>query len=215
MMASVSIYKLVLKIPVVGSAVYITNSYVLRGDSSALDRFASPVQWAKVFFFPWLWAAILTAVTAPNLTVNLLHLAKICSLSATSLETKGGEFITTIFPNLLGFGIGVYALIFAISETFLRRIDSHITKRKQEGARRFGSALMFNADLAYPLLAMVVTLIVGVLQQAYPTVRSIQLAAWFFFWYSMVTLIEIIAVLFGLGEHEILEKIDSDDTPQT
>ncbi|KKL38004.1 hypothetical protein WR30_07745 [Burkholderia contaminans FFH2055] len=74
---------------------------------------------------------------------------------------------------------------------------------------------MFNADLAYPLLAMVVTLIVGVLQQAYPTVQSIQLAAWFFFWYSMVTLIEIIAVLFGLGEHEILEKIDSDDTPQT
>ena len=33
----VSMYKAILKIPVISSLVYITNTYVLRGDPAALD----------------------------------------------------------------------------------------------------------------------------------------------------------------------------------
>ncbi|MFM0282379.1 hypothetical protein P0D75_30670 [Paraburkholderia sediminicola] len=207
-------YKFFLKIPVVGSIVYITNTYALRGDPVALEKLANPVQWIKVFFFPWMWAALLTGITAPSLAVHVLNLSKLLSFPATVLELKAGEFITTVFPNLLGFGIGVYALIFAISDKFLSRFEDHVTRKKHDGSRKFGSALVFNVDLAYPLLVIVMTLIVGVLQQAYPTTPAFCLFAWFSFWYAIITMIEIVAVLFGLGEHTLLEKIDSPDSPK-
>lgn len=210
----VSMYKAILKIPVISSLVYITNTYVLRGDPAALDRLANPYQWIKVFFFPWLWAAMLTAITAPNLAVCVLHLTRFAGwFSVSALESKAGEFITSVFPNLLGFGIGVYALIFAISDRFFSRFESHVVSKKMEGSRRFGSALVFNVDLAFPLLVIVVALIVGVIQQAYGDIPWLRLLAWFVFWYAIVTMLDMIAVLFGLGEHALLEKIDSKDKP--
>jgi hypothetical protein len=208
-------YKAILRIPVISSLLYITNSYVLRGDSVALDKFASPLQWLRVFFFPWFCAAALTSITVPSLCAHELHLTRIAShFASTAFESKAGEFITSIFPNLLGFGIGVYALIFAISDRFLSKFENHVAQKKNDGMQRYGSALVFNVDLAFPLIVIVAVISIGVLQQAYESVAWLRLFAWFSFWYAMITMIEIIAVLFGLGEHAILEKVSKEQQPK-
>lgn len=120
---------------------------------------------------------------------------------------KPGELIISIFPNLLGFGIGVYALVFALAPKSLQLLQIQIDQQLAAGTRKAGHALMLNSSLAYPLVIIALSLVPAIFQKLNPTSQSLIIFSWFVFWYGVVVLIELLGVLFALGEQDGLDKI--------
>jgi len=133
---------------------------------------------------------------------------------ATVPAPSPGGLIISIFPNLLGFGIGVYALIFSLSAVFIKQLQQHLETTKDNGTRPIGSALMLNADMAYPLLVMALSLGIAVLQGIYAQLQWLTILSWVALWYSLLMALEILAVLFSLGENGILEKLKDHSSPE-
>lgn len=200
------LYGLFRKIPILGTIVSILNTYAYRGDFQASKQFAGVPAYVKAFWRPFVAASALTSVT--------LHpwvQAAICDIHPFSVELSNfssspGALTVSIFPSVLGFGIGVYALVFAIPERLVRDLDEILSKSIENGTRKRGSVLVLNADLGYPLIVMVFALAIGVLQQALPKTPWLIIGGWFAFWYAIASTVEIIGVLFQLGDHAVLEK---------
>jgi hypothetical protein len=120
---------------------------------------------------------------------------------------KPGQIVTSIFPNLLGFGIGVYALVFALAPRSLQLLQSQLEGEIAAGKRKEGHALMLNASLAYPLVVITLSLIPAIFQQLNPKSLALAWFTWIVFWYGVVVLIELLGVLFALGEQDGMDKI--------
>jgi hypothetical protein len=78
--------------------------------------------------------AILTAI----IWVDLLYLEALHRIDAAGL-------VNSVFPSLLGFGIGVFALIFVLPGELMSSLDK---RRAKSG---IGSSMMIS-DMAYPLV---------------------------------------------------------------
>jgi len=120
---------------------------------------------------------------------------------------KPGQLITSAYPSLLGFGIGIYALVFVLAPKSMRLFQKQIDEEINSGARKEGHALMLNASMAYPLLVLTLSFIPAVLQQLSPASQILSIFTWIVFWYGIVVLIELIGLLFALGEQDGLDKI--------
>lgn len=218
------LYKATQKIPILKTIAKIVNSYVFEGDISAMNRFAPPRLWLKHIIWPMSIAAIITFllvghyISFPSFylqiganfeNINGMFQAITPSISEIEkpLDTPG-SLITTIFPNLLGFGIGVYALIFALAPKSLQFLQTHIAEKITRRERKQGSALILNSSMAYPLIVITVIISIGTIQQLLPTSRGLIVVSWLSFWYGIVVLIELIGVLFGLGEQHTIDKLD-------
>jgi hypothetical protein len=203
----VKIYKFLQRIPIVGTLVSIANTYAFRGDRRSTGEFAGPWKWIKVLFLPLLFSIGLAVLTIAPALKHLFACGELRLSDLSDFSQKPGALAVSVIPNLLGFGIGVYALIFALASPIVRDINKAIEKSIAEGRRTHGSFLVINADLAYPLVVLVVTVAIATLQQ---TVISVALfsATWVLFWYSMLMILEVIGVLFGLGDQALLEKIN-------
>ncbi len=197
------------KIPVLGDSLRILNSYTYDGDTESDRHFAPWRFWIKKHWFSVLCVAAMTTIsTQPACLIELF--AKYCAaltLPAVSQTTSVGALILSIFPNLLGFGIGVYALIFSLSANFIKLLQQQIQKQKVVDAQSRGHALLLNADMAYPLLVIAITIGIGVVQQVYPNTKWLVSLSWMALWYSLLMAFEILFALYGLGEREILNKL--------
>lgn len=201
-------YGLVTAIPVVGDAVRIANSYVFDGDYESDICFAPPRLWVKKHFSTLVITCLLTLISTPPSSLRGFlneYLPAVLESMTSQNPAVPGALIVSIFPNLLGFGIGVYALIFSLSSILVNRIEERIKPAKNEAG--VGSALVLNADMAYPLLMIALSLGIGVLQLIFSGARTLEILAWGALWYSMLMALEILTALFGLGEHELLEKL--------
>lgn len=207
-------YRILLKIPVVGTLVYIANCYAFSGDTRATREFAGLRAWFKALFIPLLLASVLAAGVCWPLVWKLLVERRLCFSLLSAFAKTPGDTIVSIIPSLLGFGIGVYALVFALAPAFVRELQKTIDQTRTLRPNRYGSALMVNSDLAYPLTVLVITLVVGVYQKGYPSDWLI-IGAWVAFWYSIVVMVEIIGVLFGLGDSSLLDKLGQKDASKT
>jgi hypothetical protein len=205
-------YRILLKIPVLGTLIYIANCYAFAGDVNAIRKLAGLRAWIRVLFKPILVALILTAGICWPLIWKLFSERHFCFEALSPFAKTPGDMIVSIVPSLLGFGIGVYALVFALAPTFVRDFQRVIDRAKELKPKRFGSALRINSDLAYPLTVLVLTLGVGVYQKGYPT-GWLTLVAWVAFWYSIVVMVEMIGVLFGLGDTSLLDKLNPGEPP--
>lgn len=209
-----TIYKSMRSIPVIGTLLSIVNAYAFRGDYEASQRFAG----FRAYICAFLPSAALALLLALLMTWGAF--AAVPSGGSVSVgglnefSLRPGGLIVSVLPSLLGFGIGVYALTFALSAGLVRQVDEALVKAIQTGRRRHGSALVINADLSFPLIVLVIVIAIGVAQQAYPNHVWFICFAWFCFWYAMVATIEIIGVLFELGDHVLLEKRAIGQTPK-
>ncbi|MVW80192.1 hypothetical protein [Bordetella sp. 02P26C-1] len=199
-------FQRLLRVPILKTVLRIANAYFLRGDFASNKRFSGFRAIVRA-----LWVQVLICVTL-SCIVNWDYLrARYDGGAATfvkeSFSAKPGELILTVLPSLLGFGIGVYALVFALTAKLVSELGARIEDEKKRGKLSFGSALALNADLAYPLLVLALTIGLGVVQRAIPDSGALMLASWMMFWYSLIMLIEIIGVLFGLGENSLLDKM--------
>ncbi|QLQ01083.1 MAG: hypothetical protein HZY78_14335 [Burkholderiaceae bacterium] len=199
------IFKMLSKVPLFGEALRILNTYAFKGDARADEQFANPLLWLSAFWFPILVAGAGAALSMPEL-VNRWLPAGYC-LTYT-IEATPGTLATGILPNLLGFGIGIYALIFGLHKILLRELQDTFKPSPGKTKPPVGSALILNAEMAVPLLILGMAIIIGVVQQALPNHEYIKLAAWFFLWLAMVFTLELVFTLFGLGENMLLKNLD-------
>lgn len=206
-----SIYKWLLRIPVVSTLCSVFNSYAFRGDDSAVGRFSWFVAIVKALYVQVTIACLFTTI--------ILHewawlLMKKCSLSIEALghfAQAPGALIVDVVPGLLGFGIGVYALTFILPAKIVREVDEALTFAVEAGKKKYGSVFVLNVDMAFPLVIMILALCVGTIQQVFFENVSLLILAWVMFWLSMVALLEIVGVLFQLGDHAILDKLKPHD----
>lgn len=202
-----SIYERLISIPVVGTFIYITNTYAFNGDYLSSKRFAGVSNYLKAFGLQILTALAFTAITLKPLSTALFKCRTLSTTGLSEFAQKPGDIILSSIPSLLGFGIGVYALVFALSPKFLGFLDKSINTLKDAGLKKNGSALMLNSNFAYPLTILTITLGLGAFQKAIDSAYLL-IISWVFFWYSMLLVLEVIGVIFGLGDHSILEKIE-------
>lgn len=197
------------KVPVLGDSLRILNSYTYDGDTASDSNIAPWSFWIKKHWFSALFVAILTIISTPPLCISELFSRYCTALTLPAVEpTNGvGSLILSIFPNLLGFGIGVYALIFSLSENFIKLLQQQIQKQNAADVQSRGHALLLNADMAYPLLVIAITIGIGVIQQIYPSTIWLITTSWMALWYSLLMAFEILFALYSLGEREILNKL--------
>jgi hypothetical protein len=201
-------FLLLRSIPILGPLLRIANSYAFHGDNRADTQFAGVWRWLKAMGPELLVAVLLTAVILWPLPELSLKAGRLVTQPLTDFQSKPGALIASVIPSFLGFGIGVYALVFALSGQFVRAAHLAVETQKASGKRKVGSVLMLNADLAFPLVILLLSLALGFLQQAFPSSFALTVAAWVFAWYSLLAMLSIIVVIFGLAEHSLLDKIE-------
>lgn len=200
------LYRCVRRLPVIGTICSILNAYAFRGDFDATSRFASFRAYLKAFGVPLSVALGISFLSARTVFMHWLNGSAPSSIEWSAAPFIPGTLIISVVPCLLGFGIGVYALTFALSSRIVRAMDTAIMNAIRDGRRQFGSALVLNADLACPLLVMALAIAIGVVQQNCPQILWICMLAWVAFWYALMMMVEMIGVLFELGDHMMLEK---------
>ncbi|WP_158615647.1 hypothetical protein [Comamonas sp. BIGb0124] len=200
--------KILIKTPILGTIIYIINNYVYSGDSRASNNFAPLNLWIKTLFLPFTIAIGLTATSLYPLIQDAINGNDLNFSRLSNIQKNPSEIIISIFPSLLGFGIGVYALIFALQASVINGMQQEIEKRSASGSRKYGSVLMINADMAYPLVVLTISLGVGIFQKIFES-NSLLYATWFTFWYGMIVVLQVIGVLFSLGDSSILNKLEA------
>lgn len=217
------VYRLLVRIPIVSTILKIINGYVFEGDPRAMDYFAPARLWVKTLLPPISVSLLITLWLLkdfyffPNWSsyyfsfggdfASTLQKIDPQAMTIRSPFDEPGNLILSVFPNLLGFGIGVYALIFALAPRSLQFLQEHISHQISTAKRKQGSVLILNSSLAYPLIVIAVSLLPGMFQKMYPSSQLLIACTWILFWYGIVVLIELIGILFGLGEQDTLDKL--------
>lgn len=99
------------------------------------------------------------------------------------------DLLVSVVPNLLGFGIGVYALIFIFPSGLDKRL-------KDEGY----SLERLSVDMAFPLVFMMLSIFVAVIIGYFSLVGYEVFVFAFFSWTYLVELvIGLIGMLYGLS----------------
>lgn len=208
------VYTALKKVPIIGTITYIANSYAFGGDRRAKTQFAPLRAWARQFLVPVLISVGL------SLTMIWSALAEGAgwdsSFNWSALDDfakRPGELAVAVLPGLLGFGIGVYALIFALASSFVRDFAALIGKRRAANSKHYGSVLVLNADMAWPLVAIALATITAIFQRKFATSPMMVGLSWFAFWYAICATIELIGVLFGLANNSLSDKASTEDPP--
>ncbi len=202
------VFKLLSRIPLFGEVLRILNTYAYKGDPRADERFASIWLWFRAFWFPDLLSAVGASFCMPEMTNAYLSAGYYLPYE---VSVQPGVTATSILPNLLGFGIGAYALIFGLHKLLLRQLQDSYKASPGDTKPPTGSALILNAEMAVPLLILALTIVVGLIQQLWPCIESLKAATWFAIWMSLIFTVELICTLFGLGENSILKSLTPED----
>ncbi|MGK3121170.1 hypothetical protein QZH44_08490 [Pseudomonas corrugata] len=195
-------FRLLTKIPIFGVALKIFNSYAYDGDVKADDQFAGIFAWIKAYFFSVFICLTVAFLLMPDFLNSLLP----CPHISYKVELAPGELATSILPNLLGFGIGVYALIFALERKFFQDLQSGFEGHNRQN-NKSGSVLLLNTEMALPLIIITATIAIGVFQKIFNDHLYLRLASWFSFWLSLYFTLDLINNLFLMGSAHISDSI--------
>lgn len=162
---------ILIKIPVVKDIALIVNAYAWRGDILFVDRIAPPIQWVSRFGFRLSLSALVTFLFYGQSFAQWIcgHIPWFSSVADKVIipiqhSEIGYELTISIFPNLLGFGLGVYALIFSLPGAMNnQKIKTNL----------------LNADMGYPLLMMVLAIIIAVFAKIFDGQHQLAGASFF------------------------------------
>lgn len=195
-----SLYRCIRKVPFLGPIIDIANSYAYRGDANCYSTFAPTKLWLKAFLPEFLISATLTAIC----------LGEPVFFDATAQYTPSGfkpeDLVLTILPNVLGFGIGVFALLFCFNSDLLYRLHTTIKNGRQPG-----SILMLVSALSFPLIVIILTIALAIVSETLPSVPELKYSTGFLMWYSFLLVLEMIHTVFLLAEQDFLTKIKSSE----
>lgn len=188
------------QLPVLGRLLRVANGYVFSGDHRSGDKLAPLWLWVRAF--------------AGNISIalGLTYLAQRPSVLSAALAAPAehpATLILNVFPGLVGFGIGAYALVFMIPKELIQKINAAALRRGK------GSGLIVNSELGFPLIVLVLCIGVAALCQLYDTAIS-KGTSWFCFWFSWLMVVEVVSALFKLGEAVLVEHLSGqgESTPK-
>jgi len=135
-----SLFQKLKQIPILGVILLISNGYAASGEISHFQALSSWSNWYQRI--------------VKNLVIFFILGAAFSYFSYSEITSATGfkpeEAILDIFPDILGFGIGVFALLFTLPTVFLARLRRKNSKSKNNNSK-FG-AHMLPVDMAYPLM---------------------------------------------------------------
>lgn len=190
--ALVSLYKLLIRTPLLGSFIKIANAYAFHGDARYVKEFAPFQAWYNRIF------------TKILIALAIAFLAAYCVV-ASSLkpeEVRVTSLIVGIFPSLLGFGIGVFALIFVLPSSFL------LTILKAQNDSKL-KPYVLASDMGYPLIVMAAVLFVGVFLHFLPTDQPVFFASTFLLFYGLTMVVELVSMVFTTAVMVLRNKSQS------
>ncbi|RZI80857.1 MAG: hypothetical protein EOP38_21135 [Rubrivivax sp.] len=190
-----------MKIPGLATLLEIGSDYVSEGSADYFGKIAPLRCWIAA-----LWKALTGSAMA---TIAAVYIPKFFCTTAVA----PGELALTIVPSLLGFGIGVYALIFGLSANIIRGLqEGHLKAAAADTSGKTNtSVLSLNSAFAFPLSMMAVTIFLSVLHQALPMVSTLANLTWFLVFFCIILTFQLVRTLFRLGQVIILRKFEHDD----
>lgn len=166
------------QVPIIGAIFRIVNAYAYQGDSQCNKRVAP--------FFKW-WQRVFKK------SVYIIFLVELIVVyyqgDVSKIPWKPDDSILSVFPSVLGFGIGVFALLFVMPESFLVFMS---TNKKR---LTFGPEIV-PVDIAYPLVIFTIALCWSVLNKVF-TNDFFSFVSMFLFFYGMTMAFELISFLFN------------------
>jgi hypothetical protein len=203
------------KIPVIGNVVWLANAYAYRGDANSTMKLAPILLWIRAFFWNLFASFLIAGLTVYDFSLSVVQHFACDTQIATKLPDSAlmpGSTIVGVFPNLLGLGIGIYALLYALDTSVVHLMHGKLNAQRRAGTRQHGSVLMLNSDMAFPLCALLLIVSFGIVAQLLPQFVWVQFFAWVAFWYGIILILELVILLFVLIDNSLLSKINTDTT---
>lgn len=200
-----TVLSILMKIPIIGPLLKIANAYAYQGDYKATYEFAGFWCWIRSVG-PELTLAVALALATLWQLIEKSWIAKSIQPCAEEFYCKPGSLIVAFVPSTLGFGIGVYALIFGLSAYLVKDVKGAVERQKLSGKRKDGSELMLNSDMAFPLVVLTFSLFLGIFQQIFPGSIVLIALTWVVLWYAIISIFDLISVIFGMADNSLLEK---------
>lgn len=197
------IYRCLIKLPILGVVIKVFNSYAFDGDLDSDDRCAGVLAWMKAFLLPFVISAAVSLMLMPETVSKIFPW---CSGLDYKIKIMPGDLATSILPNLLGFGIGVYALVFALDSVLVRDLQQSFQKANETSKAR-GSALLLNTEMALPLVVLTLAIAVGVAQMIFSGSAFLVFFAWFSFWLSLYFILELVNTLYMMGSAHLSQSL--------
>lgn len=188
-LGSIKVFSVINRLPFLGDLFSIANAYAYRGSYKSHSNFAPLAMW---------WSRVFK-----NVFYILLFSLCLVVLSDKPIVEWGwqpSETILSTFPSILGFGIGVYALMFIMPTDFLLFLKGIKDRRSKEddknkGSKTFGPEIV-PVDMAYPLMVFILVLIVAVIAKIFPDSMTIKFITLWSLLYGLAMSIELMSFLF-------------------
>jgi hypothetical protein len=190
-------------VPILGDIILIVNGYAYEGEHTALIRLAPPMYWLRRIIPKLALSGLFAAWITYKLTCHFNQIP--------DPATKFTDMLVSIFPNLLGFGIGVYALIFALPESFFKSLRGEQGTAKQAAEQQNLERTldtppnMINADMAYPLVVIAISIAYGAFVQFFMTIWSFYVSVLLLV-YCFVLMLELISLIYVSAYKSISDK---------
>ncbi|WP_199102835.1 hypothetical protein [Aquitalea sp. ASV11] len=160
-----------MKIPILNTILIILSLYASEGTPSSI---AAGTKWQN--YLSRLAPRILIALTISWISVRYSH-----NIKAEDVD----GYVISGYPSLIGFGIGVYALIFGMSRVFFTYLES------------IGIAspvAYINGNMAFSLLILILCLLIAFISRL--TGSPSLLFSTFIFLYGITAIIDLVLIIF-------------------
>lgn len=166
--------------PVFGAVFSIANAYAHRGDEQCTIKVASFNQWwnrvIKKACYILAFTLLLVAINTDNFIAS---------------NWEPADTILGAFPSILGFGIGVYALMFIMPSDFL----TFLKERKAKGNSIIGPEIV-PVDMGYPLITFVVIIFIAALNKFFQENYTFKIVSAWALFYGLAMTVELVSFLF-------------------
>lgn len=178
---SKAIYRRIHELPVIGELLSIANAYAYKGSNKFLNNFAPMKYW---------WNRIFK--NASYVAIFVCFLVYFSDKNIHQWEWSPADTILGAFPSVLGFGIGVYALMFIMPKDFLL----FLKKGKDAGKPGAIGPEIVPVDMGYPLMAFIVTMFIAAISKVFPDNSFLTIFSLWALFYGLVMAVELMTFLF-------------------
>ncbi|MFH7926303.1 hypothetical protein QCJ92_00001755 [Enterobacter roggenkampii] len=180
------VLKWVKSIPFLGAVFLVANFYANSGVLSKRKQVATLSNWFKRIFLSFIFTLVFSIGLVVFFRDGLFH----PNHNPTGLDAP--SVALSIFPSILGFGIGVFVVIFALPNQFMEKVNS---MKAKGGSKTFGASLMV-VDMAYPLMVYAVVLLGEFLIKLFQISFLTQIISVFLLLYGMLMTFDLISLIF-------------------
>lgn len=188
-LGSIKVFSVINRLPFLGDLFSIANAYAYRGAYKSHSNFAPLAMW---------WSRVFKNVF--YILLFSLCLVVLSDRPIVDWEWQPSETILSTFPSILGFGIGVYALMFIMPTDFLLFLKGIKDRSSNEDDKNKGSKIVgpeiVPVDMAYPLMVFILVLIVAVIAKIFPDSIAIKFITLWSLLYGLAMSIELMSFLF-------------------